>query len=192
MNNNQKNLMIASNRKAELILILLMVMSLGCSSATADSGFKQFNRAIAAGTRIIWSNCFMSLPCDVLEEGENIPNSRTWQSHSTLTTGLFKLNTGSAQHWKFSTRGDSTVVSGPQLWLNIRYYNENSVLLGNGNAMMVSVGKKWVTFKFNVDTKNKEAVYAEIYLVKYAELDDNLDAVQAIYIADLRAIPSAL
>jgi len=151
-----------------------------------------FNQSVNAGTEVALGIRYQRQDSYQLIEGDEPASKTGWESHSTLTTGLFPLRAGKGVRLSYVAKADGKDGTQPVLWTEIRYFDRHGVNVGIAGGRRQTVPSQWRKQTINLLPIKANIAYAEVWFIKYAngqtdhdEVDDN-DYISAIYVSDIR------
>jgi hypothetical protein len=149
--------------------------------------FSQFNRAINKGSEISYAVKYQGKPTDKLAVGLKSPYEDEWETHSTFTTSLFPVTASTHKKIVFMMRSEGAEILRSKLFIMIRYFNKNGVLL-NGNSLdkTIDVPYQWKEVILPLKPKKAATRYAEVWFVKFQDADTTGLTNHPIYVSDVK------
>ena len=98
-----------------------------------------------------------------------------WETHSTLTTGLFPLSTGTTLTVSYKVRSAHRDGLGSTLWTEVRYFNKQGVNIDKANGYSEAAPADWSQRTIVLSPQKPGVAYAEIWFVKYENAKNDVD-----------------
>jgi len=179
------------------LLILTLPIPVLAASEVPQLVFDSFNQSVNAGAEVALGIRYQQQQSYQLIEGNQPANQTGWESHSTLTTGLFPLAAGNKIHLSYVAKADINGDHQPVLWTEIRYFNQHGVNVDSAGGQRLSISGDWRRNIINLSSKQADIAYAEVWFVKYEngqygenkkaeKADDNNNYASAIYLSDIK------
>ncbi len=161
------------------------------SVITVLPSFDEFNRSVNAGSEIGLGILYKKQKTDRLLHGMEAAGDTGWESHSTLTTGLFPLATGKRLVINYMVRSGNTGELGSTLWTEVRYFNKQGVNIEQANGNAEAAPANWSQRAIILSPQKPSIAYAEIWFVKYENVKNDDEEKSygkelGIYIADIK------
>lgn len=181
----------ARNRILVLGYLLHLLALMGVATVYAKDtivlpAYEQYNRGIMQGAEISHELKYKGQPTDVLRLGKTEPDTHSWGEHSCLTTSLFRFDPKAKKSFSFQMRSDGQMSERSVLWIGVRYYNQQGLLIASSGGKQWPVPNNWTQGTIMLAPTHPETAYAEVWLVKYRDAEPEGDVDHAIYVADFR------
>ncbi len=136
--------------------------------------FNEYNRAVGQGAEYCPQVSYQGMPSYRLAVGSSPPSVDGWESHSMLTTGLFRVQTPMKRNIVFHLRSNASKAGFKAsyrniLWVSLRYYDRHGVLLKSAAGVKVPVAEDWRGVMIPLWVSSPQVAYAELWLVKYQD-----------------------
>ena len=148
-------------------------------------GFIAFNRSINQGSEISYAVSYKGKPTDKLIKGVLPPEKDGWETHSTFTTSMFLIKKNKPQTLYLMLKSDGGEKLRSQLLVNFRYFDANGLHLESNGWNVFDAPYEWKKVSVQVIPKNKNAVYAEAWFVKYRDADSTGEVNHSVYVSDV-------
>jgi hypothetical protein len=193
MDNRRIMKQIASNLMVHFRYLVFTGCVLGSGYLFANTiqlpDFNEFNRGVNSGSVISRDNRFQGQPTDKLVVGMKSPVKTNWESHSTLTTGLFAVNSSDLVH---SNRQVSFYIQSfglhqkhSVLWVAIRFYDRHGVLIDETGGDRFEALDQWRQVSIFLETTKANAAYAEVWFVKFEDADQTGGTIHPVYLSGI-------
>ncbi len=180
---------IARNRTVKyLFIVLCVITTFSHAEKTSFPSFSQFNRSISKGSEISYAIQYKGKPTDKLSEGLKSPYEDEWETHSTVTTGLFPVMTKMAktsQKIVFMIRSEGREKVRSTLLASIRYFDEHGVLIGAFDDKKFEVPYQWTKVSLSLAPKKKATKYAEVWFIKFQDADSTGKVNHPVYLSSV-------
>ena len=147
--------------------------------------FSTFNRSINQGSEISYAVSYKGKPTDKLIKGVLPPEEDGWETHSTFTTSLFLITKNKPQNLILMLKSDGGGKLRSKLLVNFRYFDANGLYLESNGWNVFDAPYEWKKVSVQVLPKNKNAVYAEAWFVKYRDADSTGKVNHPVYVSDV-------
>ena len=171
--------------------------------ATPQLAFDTFNQSVNAGAEVALGIRYQKQQSYQLVEGDQPASQTGWESHSTLTTGLFPVDVGKKIYVSYVAKADVNGDQQPVLWTEIRYFDQYGVNIDSAGGQRLSVSGDWRQNIISLSPNQEDIAYAEVWFVKYENgqygennaintdganktKEDNNHYVSAIYLSDIK------
>lgn len=178
--------------------LFILATSLSAALPVSSLSFDTFNQSVNAGTEIALGIQYGKQKSYQLAEGDQPASKTGWESHSTLTTGLFPLMAGEKAHLSYVAKADGKDKQLPVLWTEVRYFDQHGVNINVTGGRRQVVSSQWRNNMIRLAPHKSGVAYAEVWFVKYADgrsydeaernnnEADNENYVSAIYLSDIK------
>lgn len=126
-----------------------------------------FNQSVNAGSEEALGIRYQQQPSYQLVIGDQPARETGWESHSTLTTGLFPLRAGDHARLRYAVKADNHYQQPPVLWTEVRYFDQHGVNIAIARGHNQTVAAKWHQRSIQLAPHQPEIAYAEVWFVKY-------------------------
>lgn len=181
--------------KSTIFLVLLIISD--CSLADAQfivpgtiPEFHQYNRGINFGSEISRDVKYKGMPSDKLVVGVISPDMNNWESHSTVTTSLFSIDTSVKdasvkKNVVFYAKSFGMAKKQSVLWVSVRYFDEHGVFIDSTGGDTFDVPSQWQEISIPLTSTKQESVYAEVWFVKYEDADKTGETIHPVYLSGI-------
>ena len=180
------------------LLMLGVPILVRAELVTPQLAFDTFNQSVNAGAGVALGIRYQQQQSYQLVEGDQPASQTGWESHSTLTTGLFPLAAGEKIHLSYVAKADVNGSQQPVLWTEIRYFDQYGVNIDSAGGQRLSVSGDWRQNMISLSPNQADIAYAEVWFVKYENgqygenntennaIDADNDYASAIYLSDIK------
>jgi hypothetical protein len=176
------------------LLMLGVPMPALAELAMPQLAFDMFNQSVNAGTNVALGIRYQQQQSYQLVEGDQPASQTGWESHSTLTTGLFPLVAGKKIYLSYVAKADVKGAQQPVLWTEVRYFDQYGVNIDSAGGQRLSVSGDWRQNMITLSPSQADIAYAEVWFVKYENgqysennvTDADNDYALAIYLSDIK------
>lgn len=147
-----------------LVSVYILFSTLCISSVLSPD---MFNQSVNAGSEEALGIRYQQQPSYQLVVGDRPAKETGWESHSTLTTGLFPLQTGENTRLRYVVKADNHYQQPPVLWTEIRYFDQHGVNIAIAGGRKQRVVAKWHQHSIDLAPQQQDIAYAEVWFVKY-------------------------
>lgn len=174
-----------------LVLLELLVMPQYLSAETIQlPDFNEFNRGINSGSQISRDNQYLGQPTDRLLYGVKSPIDTHWESHSTLTTGLFLINTQGLRSQNkrvyFHAQSKGLAQKHSMIWVAVRYFDRHGLLIDEKVGDKFEVFDQWQEMSVPLEVSDAHVVYTEVWFVKFKDADQMGKTKHPIYLSAIQ------